>query len=430
MKTIKILMILICSSLYLQAQQPLTLSDAITKALENNYAIRIVNEKQHIAEIQNNWGTAGRYPYIDLSLGNNNTYTMPEGDGNNMNNRFSAGASVNWTLFDGFSVRINKQRYEELEELSKRNTAIMVEGTIQSVILAYYDVLLQKELLDTYEEIMILSEDRYKQAEVKKNLGAIVTYDVLQVQNAYLSDRSTYLLQSVSYKNALRDLNYLLAEKNEITYELVDKFEAIPVDYSLADLQTQMFENNKTLQNQYINQQLLQTALASARSNYSPTLNFNGGVSGSTTRTNVVGMDEFWAKSANFYGNFTLSINLFSGGNKRRAVQIAKIDEEIGLVELEDIKHDLGNSLANIYEFYEVRKELLNVADENLEAARLNLQISQEKFDTGAINSFNFRDVQNVYLLASQQKLNAIYNFIDTQTTLLRMVGVIVQEIE
>ncbi len=429
MKTIKILMILICSSLYLQAQQTLTLSDAIQKALENNYDIRIVDNKQQMAEIQNSWGAAGRYPYIDLAVSNNNSYTIPEDD-HYMNNRFSAGASVNWTLFDGFSVRINKQRFEELEELSKSNTAIMVEGTIQSVILAYYDVLLQKELLNTYEEIMTLSEDRYKQAQVKKDLGAIVTYDVLQAQNAYLSDRSAYLLQSVSYKNALRDLNYLLAEKNEITYELTNKFEAIPVDYSLADLQSKMFENNNTLQNQYINQQLLQTALATARSNYSPTLNFNGGLTGNNNRIQYEGKDASWAKSANFYGNFTLSFNLFSGGNRRRAVQIAKIDEEIGLVRLEDIKHDLGNSLANVYEFYEVRKELLNIADENMEAARLNLQISQEKFDTGAINSFNFRDVQNVYLLASQQKLKAIYNLIDAQTSLLRMVGVIVQEFE
>jgi outer membrane protein TolC len=70
------------------------------------------------------------------------------------------------------------------------------------------------------------------------------------------------------------------------------------------------------------------------------------------------------------------------------------------------------------------------VANENLEAAKLNLQISQDKFESGAINSFNFRDVQNIYLNASQRKLEAIYDFIDTHTTLLRMVGVIVQEYE
>ncbi len=65
-----------------------------------------------------------------------------------------------------------------------------------------------------------------------------------------------------------------------------------------------------------------------------------------------------------------------------------------------------------------------------MKAAKLNLQISQEKFESGAINSFNFRDVQTFYLRASQAELEAIYYFIDAHTSMLRMTGVIVQEYE
>jgi outer membrane protein TolC len=137
-----------------------------------------------------------------------------------------------------------------------------------------------------------------------------------------------------------------------------------------------------------------------------------------------------WANSANFYGNFTLSWNLFSGGNRKRALQIAEIDSDIAEIQLTDMQHDLDNSLANLFEFYQVRKELLTVADENLAAAQLNLQISRDKFEAGAINSFNFRDVQEIYLRAAQGKLEAVYNFINAQTSLLRLTGVIVQEYE
>lgn len=94
------------------------------------------------------------------------------------------------------------------------------------------------------------------------------------------------------------------------------------------------------------------------------------------------------------------------------------------------MQHVLTNQLANLYEFYLVQKELLAVARENLEAAKLNLQISQEKFDAGAINSFNFRDVQSIYLNAAQGELVAVYAFIDAHTSLLRLAGVIVQEYE
>jgi outer membrane protein TolC len=429
MKTILLLLIFLLSGLLVKAQQTLTLTDAISKALENNYGIIITRGNQQIAEASNTWGAAGRYPYINLSLSDNNSYTINE-NANSSTIRLSADASVNWTLFDGFSVRINKTRLDELEELSKNNTAIMVEGTIQSVILAYYDVLLQKEKLKTVEEVLDLSEDRYRQMEDKKEYGAAVTYDVLQAQNAYLSDRGRFLLQEVAYKNSIRNLAYLMADTENVRYELTEKFEAIPVDYVFADLQAQMIENNKSLKNQYVNQRLLENAIAAAKSNYSPALDFRGGISGTSTRSGIEDQEANWSNNANFYGNFILSWNLFSGGNRKRAVQIAEIDQELGLVELEDIQHDLTNRLANLYEFYLVQKELLSVARENLEAARLNLQISQEKFDVGAINSFNFRDVQTFYLNSAQAELEAVYSFIDAHTSLLRIAGVIIQEYE
>lgn len=417
------------AGLFVHAQQPLTLTNAIEKALENNYSIIIAKSNQQIAGLNNNWGTAGRYPYINLSLADNNSYTLPEGE-NYSTNALSGTASVNWTIFDGFLVSINKTRLEEFENLSKNNAAIMIEGTIQSVILAYYDVLLQKEKLVTYEEVMSLSKDRFEQAEARKEYGSAVTYDVLQAKNAYLSDRAGYLLQEVAYKNSKRNLAYLMAEKEAVDYLFTDEFKAVERDYSMADLRGQMIENNKSLQNQYVNQRMLENAIASAKSSFSPGLDFNGGVTGSGTRYNDKSSDASWTNYGRFYGNLTLSWNLFSGGNRKRAVQIAEIDKEIGEVELVDMQHELDNSLANLFEFYQVRKELLLVAKENLEAARLNMQISKEKFDAGAINSFNFRDVQEIYLQAAQGELQAIYSFIDAQTSLLRLTGVIVQEYE
>ena len=120
--------------------------------------------------------------------------------------------------------------------------------------------------------------------------------------------------------------------------------------------------------------------IVSAKSNFSPAVDFRGGVTGTSARNKIADNDAFWNNSANFYGNLTLSWNLFSGGNRKRAVQIAEIDKDIADIQIEDMQHDLGNRLANLYEFYLVQKELLAVAKENLQAAELNLQISKEKF--------------------------------------------------
>ncbi|MGQ7870494.1 TolC family protein [Sunxiuqinia sp. sy24] len=429
MKRMKIFLLLVLASFSLQAQPVLSLEDAISRSLENNYDITLVKQREQIAAINNSWGAAGRYPYVGVSLGAD--YALNDNANEDyIQNRFSGGVNLNWTLFDGFAVKISKQRFVELEELSKQNTAIMVEGTIQSVVLAYYAALLEKERLDVLNEVMLLSEDRYRRAQQRKDFGSAVTFDVLQAQNAYLADKTSYLSQQVFYKNALRDLAFLMADDSGDTYQLNDEFEAIPVNYELADLQTQMMGNNKSLKNQYISQNLLENAILSAKSSYYPTLSFSGGAAHTRTGNDYENSGISWSNVNNMYGNFTLSYNLFSGGNRKRALQIAKLEEENGLVELEQMKHELDNKLANLYEFYLVRQELLTVARENMEAAKLNFQIAREKFDSGSINSFNFRDVQLIYLNASLQELQAIYNFIDTHTALLRMVGTIIQQYE
>jgi outer membrane protein TolC len=425
-----IIILAVVLAVYLgKAQQPLGLTDAIGIALENNYGLQIIRQNEKVAEITNNWGTAGRYPYVGLTADNRNSANMNDNE-NFIQNNFSAGANLSWTIFDGFSVQINKAKFEQLEELSHQNTAIMVEGTIQSVVLAYYSVLLEKEKLDVYQKVMTLSEDRYTQAKTRKEFGTSVTYDVLQAQNAFLSDKASWLVQEVAYKNALRDLNFLMAAEIGTAYNLTGVFEAIPKEYVLSDLISQMTSNNKTLKNQYINQSLLENAVALAKSDFLPSFSFGGGATLNKNRVDYKTNGESWNNSTNFFGNFTLSYNLFSGGNRKRAMQIAKIQEEVGKVEINEMTHDLNNQMANIFEFYQVRKELLSVANENLAAAELNLQISREKFESGTINSFNFRDVQNIYLNAAIRKLEAIYNFIDTHTTLLRMAGTIIQEYE
>ena len=167
-----------------------------------------------------------------------------------------------------------------------------------------------------------------------------------------------------------------------------------------------------------------------AKSDFYPTLSFAGGATATRTGKDYENQGVSWSNMNNFYGNFTLSFNLYGGGQKKRALKIAQIDQQSGEVDLQQVIHELNNQLKNTFESYQVRKELLSVARENLEAAKLNLQISREKFQNGSINSFNFRDVQNLYLNVALSELQAVYQFIDVHTSLLRLTGSIVQQYE
>ncbi len=404
-----------------RAQVPeLNLSAAIAKSLENNYSIIISGSETEIAAINNSWGTAGRLPTIGFSAGSNNNIDLSD---YSTTNRLSAGIGVNWTIFNGFRVNITKQRLEELEKLAGGRGAVVIENTIEDVILGYYYVLLQEESLEILGTVMKLSEDRYNYELARHELGGSVTYNVLLAKNVFLLDKSRFMNQEVVLRNAVRNFNFLLGEDPVTVWSFTEEFEPDTSDYQLADLLNLMLSNNQVLQNQYVNLILQQKQTELAKSGMYPSLRLSTGVETGSVRSRPADADLLISNSSSAYGNFSLSYTLYDGGNRRSDIQIARINEEISQVETQEMEHSLTNLLMNVHDYYNVRKALLDLANENLEAAELNLRIADEKFKSGVINSFNYRDIQLIYLNAALGRLEAIFDLIDSRTVLTRMTG-------
>ncbi|MEA3444614.1 MAG: TolC family protein [Bacteroidota bacterium] len=185
------------------SQESLSLSDAIRIGLENNYQIRIMQKNIEIAENNNTWGNAGLLPKLDINLNQANRYDdqpsqlNPDERSKYNSNMLSPGASLGWNLFNGFAVAISKKNYEALQELSEGNAALIVENSIQSIVLAYYKILLEQQKADVVNELMSLSKDRYNYMLTKKEIGSAVTFDVLQARNALLIVTTIHLLKEM-----------------------------------------------------------------------------------------------------------------------------------------------------------------------------------------------------------------------------------------
>ncbi len=412
----------------------LSLPEAISISLENNYQIRISKEQLKIAQNNNTPGAAGRYPSFNFSAVQNNNFnnsesmTNPDERSKLYTNILSPAITANWTIFDGFRVNITKKNLEALEEFSEGNAALVVENTIQSIILGYYNVLLQNEKLQVLDEIKTLSRDRYWYVQTKKQFGSASTFDALQANDAYLSDSVNYLQQELNLQNATLLLKLLMALDEQTSYVLTDEFTVEISDYQIDTLKNRMLGNNKLLMNQYINQQLLENSTALAKSELYPGLYVGAGGDYANSRLKYTGEPANNKYSFGYYMNFTLSFNIYNGGATKRAIQNAFINEDIGLITISELTKTLTNQLFTQYDLYQIRKRLLVVAEASQESTGLNLQISEEKFKSGAINSFNFRDIQLRYINSSIRRLEAIFDLIDTETELLRLTGGIVSQ--
>lgn len=413
---------LLFGSLHAFSQESeLSLSVAIERALESNYGIIISKSDVKIAELNNTWEAAGRFPTIGFTASPGYRNEMV---GDNATTTVSGNLSLNWTLFNGFRVAITKDKLEKFEKLAKGQSGVIIENTIQDIILAYYNILLQQERLEVLKKLMLLSKDRYHYEQTKYEIGGSVTYDVLLAKNIYLDDKASYLNQEVVVNNAIRKLNFLMGEQLTQKWKFNEEFTSDTAQYKLGDLMDKMMASNRTLKNQYINLMLQQEEIKLQQSSLYPRVSLNAGVSNSYLWNDpeVPGsMNPVETLTPN--GTVTLSYDIYTAGSRRRAINVARINEEISSIQLEEMKHSLTNQLYNEYETYNVRKELLNITDESLAAAELNLQVAKEKFESGAINSFNYRDIQLNYLNSALNQLQSVYNLIYSNTSLTRLTG-------
>ena len=412
------------------AQNELTLSDAIEVGLQNNYDLQIIRKDQEIAGINNTWGNTGLMPSVNFNLSGREKFNY-NSDENYRTQTLAPDLSLNWVFFDGFSSRISKQSFDDLELQSQGNTVILIESTIQEIILAYYNCLLQQEMVGVYKELANLSKDRYDRDMKSESIGASTTYQLLQSKNSWLEDQANFLQQKVNFENAVRSLNYLIGVEDNSMWVLTSKLETDTPDYAINDLSVKLKSNNSNLKNQYIYQSLLSKETSLAKSSYYPTLSINTGITNNDLGNFYTGSTpNVTQNSTDAYVGMNLSYNIFNGGQRKRSVQIAKIEEEIAQVQTNQMVHSLENQLLQMYSNYDLQKKLLALADEKMNAAKLNLDLSTAKYNNGSINSFNYRDVQNIYSNAAITKFRAIYNLINANTDLLRITGGIIREYE
>jgi outer membrane protein len=449
------------------AQKPLSLARAIELGLQNNFDVQIQKLEIEIAEGNNTLGMAGALPSVNLISNQNNniTYRQPANPfavpGQNISDNLTGQLDIQFILFDGFFVRVSKRRLEQLEELSYGNATLVIEGTIQSIILGYYLALMERERTGLRKRVMDFSRERYAYVKLRKELGGAITFDVLQAQNDYLTDSTNYLLQELTFKNTIRNLNLILNEDISKTYVLTDSLEFADEVYRIDDLRQKMTATNTNLRNQYMNQELLRLSTRLAMADRYPTLTLNVGVNGSLDKLNAnfgsrigppqtigyVNGDENVPVISNLpgvvqvrqtneghsygaYGNFALRYNLFNGGQIKRNIENAQVRERMAQLSTDQLKLSLENDLLVTHDDYNLRRQLVEIANIKMQAAELNLDLANERYKNGALSAIDIRIVQEAYQNAALENFLAIYNVLASKTDLVRLTGGLVDQYE
>ena len=420
------------------AQDSLSLQQAIQIGLQKNFDIQLTQKNVAINQLMNNWGEAGRLPQVNLNIGQNNTISDQR---NNpiafapylfQSNDISGNVALNWTIFNGFGIRANKTKLEQLQIQSENTATLAIENTIHGIILAYYQAKMQREQLSLIFNLIQLTKEKYDQQVLKSNLGVGVKFELLQYENNLFSDSSSFYLQELAYLNSIRNLNLIMGEEIEKEWILSSEIKPELNNKDLNTLKKEMLANNTNIKNQYINMSLNQQDIELAKSSFYPSVNFNAGTNTSVGQLSTNDQNAPFpgasSRNLNYYANFALNFRLYDGGKVRRGIKALELQNEVNQIQLQQIQKQLELEITNAYELFQTRKKIFDLNKKAFLAAQENLEIARFKEKSGLINSFNFRDIEMNYLSTGVNLYQSSFDLLESNATLLKLTGKIIQE--
>lgn len=417
------------------AQRNLTASEAVFISLQNNYQVQIAAKQQSIAETNNTWSEAGLYPTVSLNISQNNTI---QDNTNNpftftpgiiLQQSFTPSISANWNIFSGFAVKISKQRLDQLEQQSANNALTVIETTVQDVLKAYYTAQLQNDRKDLFASVLVLSRKRLQYIQLKEKYSASSSLELLQFQNQYYTDSINFLLQEISYKNAISNLKLYMNEQDSTKSEeqliLTDKLSIVFPELNREQLLNELLENNYNLKSQYISLELQKTNTEFQKSFLYPTLSFQTGINPGFSYLKDIKNDnlQIHTQTISYYGNFNLRYTLFNNFKTKRAIEVSRIQEEISTLSIENMKANLSSVLENLLNLYEARSKMVQLSEQNMEYSKKALTLAENRYELGTINSIDLTAFQNNYQNTMIQHYENLFNRMDTWLEIYKLTG-------
>lgn len=399
---------------FTQNADTLKLSEAIRIGLENNFSLRIARNDEQVARNNSTLGNAGFLPKVDLSTSASGySYNVRQELANGSINEYerypsstvSGGIQLTWTLFDGFAMFANRNRLASLEELNSITYQLKVEDVVSAIIVNYYTLSAEKQLLNIYKEIMKLSADRLKIAREKAVIGTSYQLAVMQAEVDYRTDSAQVLRQENRLKDISVSINKLLGRDPTIRFEVEKNIPGVKL-YDLSTVSEALRTTNKELLISKLNVRLKEIALQESQAGRYPRVTLSSAYAFSQTST-PEGSAVLNRNIGPSYG-LTMGIPIFNGFNTNRNISNAKIYLENQQLNYQAQEMNLIAEAVKLTNSLTLANNLVEIERKSALLAKQNSDISIEKYRVGLISDLELRDAQIRYLNAEFRYQSAL----------------------
>lgn len=436
-----IFMLLAFITINTRAQEEVLLKDdAVSKALYNNFGIKVAKNQVEIAENNKSILNTGFLPTLTGSAGatyNRDDATIefpgqvlesgeprPDVELNKAEaQRYDSSISLNFTLFDGMGRYYNYKSLKEQYQLTELQARETIENTVLQLLSIYFEVARLSENVNVFKKALEVSKDRITRAEYAFEYGQNTKLDILNAQVDVTNDSINLLNAEQQLSNTKRDLNVVLNQNLNETFE-VDTVVAFIPRLQLDDFIAKARENNVALLQTKKNLLINEYDIKISRSGYLPTIGLNGSYG---WNLNQSAASAFFPGTNNETYNLNLGArltwNLFDGGSTNVRVKNAKIAYENQELLKKQIELEVDRDILNALDIYDNRLSIYAIQEQNVITNENNFERSREQFQLGRITSIEFRQAQINLLNAQTNKNLAKYDAKLAEIQLLQLTG-------
>lgn len=412
---------------YSQAQT-VSLEEACSAAINNNFNVQIIQNNAQIAKINNFSGNTGRLPSLNLIINDNYQVfgikqLLASGQEINRNgatsNALNATLRADWQLFNGFRIPATQEKLILQEINGQLALKAQKQVITASVIIAYTDIVRQKQNVKVLKSSLEVSEKRMEIVKKRIEVGTANQTDLYLAQLDINTQEQALANQYLSIKQATVNLNLLMGKKAEERTEVAENisFEKnMDIEQLRGTLQSnpQFAMAKNTLQvNKNIEREIHSQRL--------PTFNLNAGYS--YNRNNSTAGFLLLNQNYGAFIGFNFTLPLYNGNVNNRQFELAKMQTKSQDLELQRIRQELEGELERQWQAYLLAKEQLQAEEKNSKVAQDYLELMQKRFELGQSNIIEIREAQRVLESTEGRRTQAIFNLKVAETQVLLAAG-------
>ena len=419
------LFILIFNGYALSAQQ-LTLSDAISIALKNNYQIQIEKNNLKISTINNNKGVAGALPFVSMNASDQESRV-------DVNQRLNSGTEISRsgayanslnanitgsiTLYNGYKITATQQRLQALQQQSEQILNAQIQNTIAGVMLRYYSVIREQHYVSTIEKSIELVNKQLELVQSRKKIGLSNDAELFQSQidlNTRTLELST---QQALVKQSQIELLNILDINPDSSMTISDSI-FLNNDILLQDVLSSISKNPEitSLDHQIKINGLIEKEVASLRK---PSLKLNTGY-------NLINNESTAGQLLlnRSYGPFVsmgLTVPIYNGSAFKRQQQTAAINTENAKLKKESSLNDQQAAATKTYQSYITSREQMKTQEQTLQLSKQLVDLTLKRYELNSATAVEVREAQKSYEDASFRMINLVYLAKVAEIELLRL---------